>query len=222
MKRIIISMLFALAALQAGAQFHYGGDFNIRFTNEHTDFAEKGQTADKELAYMVNLRPKVYWNIGEKMQVGTRVGFAFGRLTNGTIYDEKKQEQPNFVNRAIGWSVAPFFGYRVLRWKFLSAWAEGNVFVGQYYNLKKPGKDSTEWINQLEYGFQVIPVVNIDLTEKMALQVHLGILSLGWYGTRSKYNDKVVTTNDWDLHKGGFSGLLQGLTDYGIGIVRTF
>lgn len=222
MKRIIITMLFALAALQAGAQFHYGGDFNIRFAKEHTDYAEKGKSNDKELAYMVNLKPKIYWNIGEKMQVGSRIGFAFGRLTSGTIFDDKKEEQPNFVNRAIGWSVAPFFGYRVLRWKFLSAWAEGNIFVGQYYNLKKPEKESSEWLNQLEYGFQILPVVNIDLTEKLALQLHLGFLSLGWYGTRSKYNDKVVTTTDWDLHKGGFSGLVQGFSDYGIGLVRKF
>lgn len=223
MKRIIIiTCLFVLGAFQANAQFHFGGDFNVRFVKQHTDFTQQTNVDDKELAFMVNLKPKVYWNIGDKMQVGSRIGFAFGRLTNGTIYDEKKPEQPNFVNRAIGWSLTPFFGYRLFSWKFLSAWAEGNAFIGQYYNMKKPGKDSQEWQNQLEYGFQIIPVVNFDLTEKLALQVHLGILSLGWYGTRSKYNDKVVTTTDWDFHKGGFSGILQGLTDYGVGLVRKF
>lgn len=220
MKKYIVVFLCLLTSFQAKAQFHFGGQFNVNFSNERT--ANKSGSVDtKELAYMVNLRPKVYWNIGEKMQAGGRVGFAFGRLTNGVIYDKEKQEQAQFVNRAIGWSVSPFFAYRVLTWKVVSVWAEANAFVGQYYNVNKQ-ITAKEWTNQLEYGFQILPVLNVDLTEKLSLQLHLGFISLGWYGTRAAYPDKVVTTSSWDLHKGGFSGILQGLTDYGIGLVKKF
>lgn len=220
-KIIIIASLLVLGALQANAQFHFGGQFNINFSNEHTKYTTGG-SKDKELAYMVNLKPKIYWNIGEKMQAGGRIGFAFGRLTNGVVYESEKDLQPNLVNRAIGWSLSPFFGYRVLNWKIVSIWAEANAFVGQYYNINKPRTGSLEWSNQIEYGFQILPVINIDITKKMALQLHLGFISLGWYGTTSKYPDRVVTKSSWDLHKGGFAGILQGLTDYGIGLVKKF
>lgn len=221
MKRIIIIIcLLVMGTFQANAQFHFGGNFTVNFAKEHTGFSS-GDTDNKELAYMINVKPKVYWNIGERMQVGSRIGFAFGRLTNGLVYDDKK-EQSTIINRAVGWSVSPFYGYKVLTWRKVSVWAEANAFVGQYYNVNKPQKGSTEWVNKLEYGFQILPVISIDLTEKIALQLHLGFISAGWYGTRSKYQDKVVTTSNWDLHKGGFSGILQGLTDYGIGLVRNF
>lgn len=221
MKKIIITLLLSLVALSASAQFHFGGQFSINFANEHTDYSS-GTTDNKEHAYLVNLKPKVYWNIGEKMQVGGRIGFAFGRLTNGVIYESEKKDQTINVNRAVGWSVSPFFGYKLLDWKAVSVWAEANAFIGQYYNVNKPKTGSQEWGTQTEYGFQILPVVNIDLNEKLALQLHLGFISLGWYGTRADYPEKVVTTSTWDLHKGGFAGIAQGLADYGIGLVKKF
>lgn len=221
MKRIVTICVFAILAFQANAQVHLGGQFSINFAKEHTDFSS-GAVDDKERAYMVNLKPKLYWNLNEDMQVGGRIGFAFGRLTNGVVFEDKQIDQQNFVNRAIGWSVSPFYSYRVFNWKIVSVWAEANAFVGQYYNVKKQEKDPGEWKNQMEYGFQILPVVSFDLTPEWALQLHLGFLSLGWYGTRANYDDKVVTTSTWDLHKGGFAGILQGLADYGIGLVKTF
>lgn len=224
MKKIFFTLLLAFITLSANAQFHFGGQFSINFANEHTDWSN-GATDNKEHAYLVNLKPKVYWNIGEKMQVGGRIGFAFGRMATGLVYDEKKSDSEKTVievNRAIGWSVSPFFGYKLLSWKKVGVWAEANAFVGQYYNVNKPQTGSKEWSNQMEYGFQILPVVNIDLTEKLALQLHLGFISLGWYGTRADYPDRVVTTSSWDLHKGGFAGIAQGLADYGIGLVKKF
>ena len=221
MRKIFLILLLAFITLSANAQFHFGGSFSINFANEHIDW-DSGATDNKEHAYMVNLKPKVYWNIGEKMQVGGRIGFAFGRLTNGLIYESEKKDETVNVNRAIGWSLSPFFGYKLLNWRILSVWAEANAFVGQYYNVNKPHIGSNEWGSQMEYGFQILPVVNIDLTEKLALQLHLGFISLGWYGTRADYPNKVITTSTWDLHKGGFAGLAQGLADYGIGLVKKF
>lgn len=221
MRKLFLTLLLAFITLSANAQFHFGGQFSINFANEHTDYSS-GATENKEHAYMVNLKPKVYWNLGEKMQVGGRIGFAFGRITNGVIYESEKKDQTVDVDRAIGWSVTPFFGYKLLNWKTISVWAEANAFVGQLYNVNKPQTGSKEWSNQLEYGFQILPVINIDLTEKLALQLHLGFISLGWYGTRSDYPDKVVTASSWDMHKGGFAGVAQGLADYGIGLVRKF
>lgn len=221
MKKPIFVLLSMFLAVSASAQFHFGGQFNINFGKEQTTFKD-GTSIDKENAYMLSLQPKLYWNLNEKMQLGTRVGFVFGRLKTGTVYNTEKEESQSMVNRALGWSVSPFYGYRVLTWKRVSAWAEANAFFGQCYNVGKGTAPVTEWNRQSEYGFQILPVIDIALKEKLALQLHLGFISLGYYGTRSTYRDKTVTTSTWDLHKGGFSGVAQGLLDYGIGLVKQF
>lgn len=221
MKKLLFVFLSAFIAVSANAQLHFGGSFSINFDNEHTDYFS-GASKNKENAYLVNLKPKLYWNLTEKMQVGGRIGFAFGRLNTGLIYDAEKKEQTDIVNRALGWSLSPFFGYRVLNWKRISVWAEANVCFGQCYNTEKNKTTTSEWGTRTEYGVQILPYVNFDLTESLSLQLHVGFLSLGWYGTTSRYPDRVVRTSTWDLHKGGFAGILQGLTDYGIGLVKKF
>lgn len=219
--KLLLSFAFMLIAISANAQFHYGGQFSINFSNEHTTF-DSGTTVDKEHACLFNIKPKIYWNLNDKMQIGGRIGFGFGRLTTGIVYDSEKWAEADVVNRAIGWSLSPFFGYRLLDWKVVQVWTEANVFVGQYYNIGERHWGVSEWGRSTEYGFQILPVINIDLTVNLALQLHLGFISLGWYGTKSEYPDKVVTTSTWDLHKGGFAGVAQGLLDYGIGVVRKF
>lgn len=221
MRKILLTLLLAFITLSANAQFNLGGQFSIKFDNEHTSFSN-GTTTDQERAFQIVLKPKVYWNLNENMQVGGRVGFGFGRLTTGMIYDSEKKEQTSTINRALGWSIAPFFGYKLLDWKTVSIWAEANAFVGQNYNVENPNATANVWGRVAEYGFQILPVINIDIKEKLALQIHLGFISLGWYGTREEYANKVVTTSSWDIHKGGFAGLAQGLADYGIGLVKKF
>ena len=220
-KKLIISLALLLPAAAANAQFHFGGQVSINFDNERTSY-NSGVVNNKENAYIVSLKPKLYWNINDKMQVGGRIGFAFGRLTSGTIYDSEVKDPESIVNRAVGWSICPFYGYKFLSWKRISVWGEANVFFGRYYNTDQKKATLKEWGTRSEYGFQLLPVVSIDLTEKLALQVHLGIISLGWYGTSSNYADRVVTTSSWDVHKGGLAGIAQGLADYGIGVVKKF
>lgn len=91
-------------AVSANAQFHFGGSFSINFSNERTSFTSSGVSIDKEHAYLINLKPKFHWDLNEKMQVGGRIGFAFGKLTTGMIYDSNKKEDIEIVNRAVDWS----------------------------------------------------------------------------------------------------------------------
>lgn len=221
MKKIFFTFLLAFLAFSANAQLHLGGQFSIKFSNEHTSY-QGGWTSDKENAYQIALMPKVYWNLNEKMQLGGRIGFGFGHMTTGIICDTEKDKDLEIVNRALGWSVCPFFGYKLLDWNTVSIWAEANVFVGQYYNVNNPKATIVEWGRETEYGFQILPVIDIALKENLALQLHLGFISLGWYGTKEEYSNRVVTSSNWDIHKGGFIGLVQGLASYGIGLVRKF
>lgn len=123
MKIVLLSIALLSAALSATAQIHVGGQFCVNFDNEHTVFSDTSESSNKEKAFLVSIKPKVYWNLNEKMQIGGRIGFAFGRLANGTVYDKEQkegEEEQMTVRRAIGWSIAPFYGYKILDWKRIS------------------------------------------------------------------------------------------------------
>ena len=114
MKKLVI-MLALLLPVAASAQFHVGGQFNINFDNEATNYSS-GAAEFKEKEFVVSLRPKIYWYLNDKMQLGGRVGIGFGRLTSGTLYDSESKEKDatNTVNRALGWSLCPFYGYKLV------------------------------------------------------------------------------------------------------------
>ena len=95
-KKLIISLALLLSAAAANTQFHFGGQVSINFENERTSY-NSGVVNNKENAYIVSLKPKLYWNINDKMQVGGRIGFAFGRLTSGTIYDSEVKDPVSIV-----------------------------------------------------------------------------------------------------------------------------
>lgn len=224
MKRLVLIALLALVTFSANAQMRIGGNFGLKFDTEKTQY-NSGEVTTQENAYMIYFYPKIYWNLSDKLRAGGRVGFAFGRTTTGTLFDQKdaKQEvQRDILDRAIGWSVSPFCGYKILNWKVVSVWIEGNLLAGQYYNVGQKIFTSLEWNKCTGYGFQILPVVDFDITEKLSIQVHLGIISLGWFGETYNYDNKVTTRSYWDIRKGGADGLLQGIADYGVGIVRKF
>lgn len=222
MKKLLFAFLTIFLAFPSEAKVYFGGSFNINFDTVK-DTYNNGEVIINDKTYQLGFNPKVYWNISEKMQLGGRVGFQYGQMYTGSVFSwdgDINKEEP-IVNRAIGWSAAPFFGYKLFQWKIITIWAEVNIFVGQNYNIGKEMR-WTEWTKQTQYGFQVLPVVDFDITEKFALQIHFGVISLGWCGTNSTYPDKKSFESTWDIRKGGAMGLLQGFMNYGIGIIRKF
>lgn len=229
MKRTILILVFACISAVAFSQMRIGGNFNVNIDNEHTAF-NYGTNEGKENSFVISLNPKIYWNISDKMRFGGRVGFAYGRVAAGTaikLYadpntQELSTQEETMIDRAIGWSFSPFFGYKLLSWKIVGIWIEGNLVAGQLFNVGAKLYPDQEWNRSTQYGVQILPVIDIDITEKLALQLHLGILSLGYWGETAVYDNKTVTRNVWDMRKGGFDGLIQGFRDYGIGIVKKF
>lgn len=220
MKKVLtISLALICLCISAHAQLRIGGQFAINVDKARTAYTNgSNDTALNNL--LISLKPKIYWNLNEKMQIGGRIGWSYGNMLTGTVTDSGSVEK-DLTNLVTGWSICPFFGYKLLQWGKVGIWAEANCFVGQDFNI---GQEilSAEWSKVTAYGFQILPVLDIDLTEKLALQLHLGFISLGWSGANQKYSDRENTISSLDLHKGGFLNLLQGFRDYGIGLVRKF
>lgn len=240
MKRLFLSIILILISAASFAQLRVGGNFLISFSNERTVYSG-GESMAKNLDYEISVYPKLYWNLNEKMNVGGRLGFSFGRVITG--YSEKNFNESVFgyfyqflegnenikdpviakiSNTAISWSVNPFFAYKVFTWKILNIWIEANAAIGQAFNTGIRTATLFEWDKQLEYGLQILPVVELDVTQKFAIQFHLGFPSLMWYGETSHFADRNESTSTWTLRKGGLEGLIQGFSNYGIGLVKKF
>ena len=65
--KVFFGFVFATVSLAANAQFHLGGEFSINYSNEHTSYFS-GTSKDREDAFLISLKPKIYWNVGENMQ----------------------------------------------------------------------------------------------------------------------------------------------------------
>lgn len=222
MKKFFLILITILLVSSASAQVHFGGNINVNFNKEKGTLKDGAQLYTQN-EYQVNLKPKIYWNVNEKLHVGSRLGFAFGRIKTGEAYDPIYNISAPSIDRAVGWSFNPFCSFKLLKvFKILNIWLEGNAFIGQMYNIADKKDFSDAWSNQLQYGVQVLPVVGIDLNETLSLDLHLGVISLGWAGTYSKYEYGTVSTSALDVRKGGVDGLIQGFRDYGIGITKKF
>lgn len=225
MKRAIFVLSFILLSISAGAQIRFGGSFNVNIDTENTK-RNSGTENNKENSFIISLNPKIYWNLSEKVRTGFRVGFAYGTMAASALLTTEdisaSEDSEAYINRALGWSFSPFFGYKLLSWNFIGIWVEANAIAGQLYNVGAKTFPELEWNKSTQYGVQIVPVIDFDITETLSLQLHLGILSLGYMGETSIYDNKTVSRNVWDFRKGGFDGLIQGLYDYGIGIVKKF
>lgn len=202
-------------------KFGYGGNININIDDVWQKYNENphGLTPDTHSQlFMIEIKPKLGWYINEKMQVGGRIGFAFGNLEMG--WDDK--DNP-LVGKAVGWSVTPYYSYRLIQWKRLGIWAEAHAGFGQYYNTEANKKDEKKkWGKKSEYGVQVLPLVDVYLAEGFSLQFHFGIISLGWSGSTEHFADRTEITSSWDLRKGGIDGLFRAFSNFGIGLARRF
>ena len=110
MKKLLFAFLTIFLAFSSEAKVYFGGSFNINFDTVK-DTYNNGEVIINDKTYQLGFNPKVYWNISEKMQLGGRVGFQYGQMYTGSVFSwdgDINKEEP-IVNRAIGWSAAPFF-----------------------------------------------------------------------------------------------------------------
>ena len=223
MKRTLFVILLLTVCICSNAQFRVGGNFSI-YSDKLSIITTAGE--DMETTYQFSVKPSFFWSPNEKMQVGGRVGFTYGNINSGYIFDSYEEKSVLSSQFDVtGWCVNPAFLYRLGEMKKVSLWLEANAYVGQLFNVQKyaGARPETDWGRQTQYGFEILPVFEWAFNEKSIVQIHLGVVSLGWMGSKSVYSDnKIETDSTWDLHKGSLSDLLKGFYDYGIGLIRRF
>ena len=243
MKKYFIALSLVLFSVNVGAQamkMKFGGNFNINVDKDVIDYKIDGKQSDvKRNTFQIVLKPKLYWYINEKMQFGTFIGIGYGNivsdLSNGglgqtTVINPDGSTTITTVpvtsnGNSLGWSFTPYYGYKLFNLGKIDIWVEASAYFGMYYKVNGGATSSdavVDWNQDMFYGVQVLPVVDIALTEKLALQVHAGVFALGWRGEKMFYDKYNETTSSIDFHKGGIMGLFQSIGDFGIGVVRRF
>ncbi len=244
MKRVFIVIISLILLIgNADAQpmkMKFGGNFSINLDQDIVDYNLSGKDSEiRQNAFQMTFLPKFYWYINEKMQFGAFVGLGYGNIATGLVNSKNNKTtiispdgtiilptEPEIeVGKSIGWNLTPYFGYKLLHFDKLDVWAEASAYYGMYYKINGGGSDLdavTAWNTRIFYGVQVMPVIDFALTDKLAIQVHAGIIALGWNGEIQLHEDRKETKTSLDVHKGGFSGLLNSISDFGIGIVKRF
>lgn len=223
MKRSFFVIILLSICVCSNAQFRVGGNFSI-YSDKITKAIASG--SDVENVFQFSIKPSFFWAPNEKMQVGGRVGLSYGNTDYGFIFDSYDGENRMSSRfNAAGWCINPAFLYRLGEMKKVSLWVEANAYVGQLFNVQNyvGARPETDWGRQIQYGFEILPVFEWAFNEKSIVQIHLGVISFGWMGTKSIYSgNRVETESTWDLHKGSLSDLLKGFYNYGIGLIRKF
>lgn len=244
MKRVLIFLItiiiFTGNAAAQPMKMKFGGNFSINLDRDIIEYSLTNKESDiKQNAFQISFLPKFYWYINEKMQFGTFVGLGFGNTATGLVNSGTGRttiinpdgtittttQNKVDIGKSICWNLTPYFGYRLIHFEKLDIWAEASTYYGMYHKINGGGIDidmATAWNTKIVYGIQVMPVIDFALTEKLAIQLHAGVIALGWYGEVYLYDNRSETKTSLDLHKGGLTGLLNSISDFGIGIVKRF
>lgn len=242
-KAVFAALALTLFSVNAGAQamkMKFGGNFNINIDKDIVDYKSGDISSDvKRNTFQVVLKPKLYWYINERMQFGTFIGVGYGNiitdLSNGglgqtTVINPDGSTTITTVpvtssGNSIGWSLTPYYGYKLFNIGIIDIWVEASAYFGMYYKVNGGATTADahiEWNKDMFYGVQVMPVVDFALTDDLALQLHAGVFALGWRGEKMFYDDYTERTSSLDFHKGGIIGLFQSIGDFGIGVVKRF
>ena len=249
MKRVLFAVLaLSLFTGNAGAQamkMKFGGNFNVNVDKDVIDYKVGDFQSDEvRNTFQVVLKPKLYWYINEKMQFGAFFGIGYGNiisdLSNGglgqtTVINPDGSWTITTVpvkssGNSLGWSFTPYYGYKLFNLGRIDIWVEASAYFGMYYKVSGDDEAKSKedpsviytWNNDMFYGVQVMPVVDVALTDQLALQIHAGVFGLGWKVERISCDSYTETTSSIDFHKGGIMGLFQSIGDFGIGVVKRF
>lgn len=209
MKKLILALLALTFAVNAGAQMFRGFSFDVSYANDGS--RSGGNRALDSETYGVALSPQLGWFVNDKLAIGARASFNMKQTNSNSssALDQLLDDSNNVasVDRSIGWDIAPFAAYNLFnigKKERLGVWAEAHAYFGVNYP-----RDYNYFKHQYNYGVQVVPVVSFKINEKTMFLAHFAILSVGYAGTSTVYDNRTDFSNTALLFTGKITGLLR-------------
>jgi len=189
MKKIVMTMVAACAALTMNAQMYVGGSLNFNSSKTTTETTAAGVTtsADNKTTSF-GIAPEVGFKLADNMAVGVAVGF---NMSNNEPSATRTIKGTNF-------SVAPYFRYTALSWGNLSLFADAKVTVstGKTTNEVTTGGVKVSADDKVNsFSVAVVPGISYQLNDQINFVATLGN-GLGYFQTKSEPAGGVTTTTD--------------------------
>lgn len=219
MKKLFVAALLAIMSFSANAQFYGGMAFDINYSGDSDKPANSSSALKGTETYGIALSPQFAYAFSEKSMAGVAINFDWTQnRENSNIIDELTGATTTAtdITKTMGWSVAPFYRYKLMDvWKF-GVWADLHAFYGMKYPSDAPGFLAPSYKKAAAYGVQLCPMVSIPVNDKMSVNLHVSILSLGWAGSATYNKDNSVSyTSTARLFSGKITGVLNSLVTSG-------
>ena len=179
MKKIVMTMVAACAALTMNAQMYVGGSLNFNSNTTTTETTVAGVTASSDnKTTSFGIAPEVGFKLADNMAVGVAVGF---NMSNNEPSATTKVKTNNF-------SIAPYFRYTALSWGNLSLFADAKVTVstGKTTNeVTTAGVTVSSDDKVNSFSVAIVPGISYQLNDQINFVATLGN-GLGYFQTKTE------------------------------------
>lgn len=157
MKKILMTLVIALSAITANAQWYLGGSVGVA--------SVKNGNADAETVY--KFVPEFGYTINDDWAVGVAVGYQKGAcsLVNGSFGQNTDTELLQ---------INPYARYTVVKSKYVNVFIDGGVALGSY----------KDWGTEFQLGLK--PGVALNLNEKLSFVTHFGFVGFDSFSPKGE------------------------------------
>ena len=149
MKKILMTMVAAFAAVSMNAQVYVGGSLGFA----SYDDSNKSHTALK-------IMPEVGFNLDEDMAVGVALGYTQGSNALAWSLTNPNEDLKTF-------SIAPYLRYTFVKLGSVSLFADGRF---EYAHIDNDGAKANG------FGLGIVPGLSVNLNDKLSFVSHFGFL----------------------------------------------
>lgn len=156
MKKILMTLVIALSAVTANAQWYLGGSVGVA--------SIKNGNADAETVY--KFVPDFGYTINDDWTVGVAVGYQKGacNLINGSFGQDTKTELLQ---------INPYARYTVVKSKLVNVFLDGTVGLGSYKDVGT------------EFQLGLKPGLAVNLNNKLSFVAHIGFVGFDSFSPKA-------------------------------------
>ncbi len=190
MKKVFLTLSLVAAAFFCQAQLFVGGD--LGFSTKGGSLSGKdGNTSisiDRPKTTTFEIVPTIGFMFNESIGIGLDFGY-------GVSNYKEKDEDYSYKESVNSWIVAPYFRWVFGQFDRVSLYADARInFGGDKYKVSETeGNASVSFDGDKvsNFGFNIVPGINFMISDNIALNAKLNLISLGYNMTKTttKYLD---------------------------------
>jgi hypothetical protein len=209
-RKIILISLISLFYVSVNAQVFVGGNFSINLSGGTHDNGTT--TINNPAVFGMHFTPQFGKSLSEKVAVGIGLDFDYTRSkTDGT---------PETIDQSSTIGISPFLRYYAIKWNKISLFGQGSVDLSFSGSSVKTGATSVDGPKNTNIGFNVVPALAYDITEKLSLETFINVLRFSYSYNVSKSGNNTDTHSNFNIGAG--LGNIVSVGNISIGAIYKF